>query len=93
MVAATCFASALWPAHNESPQDALNVLRTWIAIRLSKSVGKPTFDLSRVECPRRANQNSEVKIPSDINTADDRMVELIGIEPTTSGLQNPRSPN
>jgi hypothetical protein len=27
------------------------------------------------------------------NTAENRLVELIGIEPTTSGLQNPRSPN
>jgi len=54
---------------------------------------KPTLDLSRVECPLRATDQGEHENLPDENTSEDRMVELIGIEPTTSGLQNPRSPN
>ena len=54
---------------------------------------QPTLDLSRVECPLRAITKGEQEDPPDETISEDRMVELIGIEPTTSGLQNPRSPN
>ena len=53
---------------------------------------KPTLDLSRVECPRGAiAPGACCEAPGF--SLEDLLVELIGIEPTTSGLQNPRSPN
>ena len=54
---------------------------------------QPTLDLFRVECPLGAITEGEQEDPPDETISEDRMVELIGIEPTTSGLQNPRSPN
>jgi hypothetical protein len=50
----------------------------------------PRLDLSWVECPREGVRETQ----HDSNAAKrTRLVELIGIEPTTSGLQNPRSPS
>ena len=49
----------------------------------------PRLDLFRVERPREG-----VSIDAAMHAAQrTRLVELIGIEPTTSGLQNPRSPS
>ena len=53
---------------------------------------EPTPDLSWVGRPRGAKTGSLFeRLP--VRTLEDLLVELIGIEPTTSGLQNPRSPN
>jgi hypothetical protein len=94
MVVTTCSTSALWTdAEQTAPrrtQRTENLDRYSIVKDRRK---KPTLDLCRVECPLMATDQGVQEDPPDENTPENRVVELIGIEPTTSGLQNPRSPN
>jgi hypothetical protein len=76
-------------------QDALNVLRTlnrYSIVKDRRPGGESTC--SRSSIPGRDALETEARPRSRENHVGGKeLVELIGIEPTTSGLQNPRSPN
>jgi hypothetical protein len=60
----------------------------------------PCIQLSKIGCGRfRSREYRSPRVPAQLGTNQpapppySQLVEMIGIEPTTSGLQSPRSPN